>query len=167
MDTPSRAVAVSYLETSLGVLGLLNSFISNTYRDLESLGFQADITWQLVSKLIYQLLARDLDKVWISMNISCGTCYHLTLASRCIWVVFKTNKVITTFQLQGLANISSVLGTYISFLVANLEISHAEKLEDELKSMKETIKSLTSNIKAAKIQPASAVMKADKVLAAK
>eukprot|EP00957_Ditylum_brightwellii_P163543 12451800-Ditylum_brightwellii.AAC.1 len=163
----ARAVAVSCLETSLGFLGMVNNFISNTYRDLESSGFPADITWQLVSKLIYKVFAGDLDKVQSFMRISHVTHDHLTLASRCIWAVFKTNKVMKTFQLQGLANHSSVLVTHIFFLVANSEIGRAEKLEEELKSMKETIKALTSNIKAAKIQSASAVTKADKALAAK
>eukprot|EP00957_Ditylum_brightwellii_P000761 60372-Ditylum_brightwellii.AAC.1 len=41
----ARAVAVSYSETSLGFLGLVNNFISNTHRDLESSGFPADIAW--------------------------------------------------------------------------------------------------------------------------
>eukprot|EP00957_Ditylum_brightwellii_P031729 2406357-Ditylum_brightwellii.AAC.1 len=88
----ARAVAVSCLETSLGFLGLVNNFISNTYRDLESLEFPADITGQLVSKLIYQVFAGDLDKVRSFMRISHGTCDHLTLASKCTWAVFKTNK---------------------------------------------------------------------------
>eukprot|EP00957_Ditylum_brightwellii_P175772 13384637-Ditylum_brightwellii.AAC.1 len=101
------------------------------------------------------------------MQISHGTCDHLTLASRCIWAVFKTNKVMKSSQLKGLTNHGSVIGTYILLLVANSDIGAADKLEVELKVMKETAKSLTRKIKAAKSQAVSAVTKVDKALVGK
>eukprot|EP00957_Ditylum_brightwellii_P047091 3575881-Ditylum_brightwellii.AAC.1 len=70
-----------------------------------------------------------------------------------------------TFQLQGLSNHPSVVGTYTSFLVANLEIGKAEKLSKEIKSLQDTVKTLTTGVKAAKGQVSAAVTKADKALA--
>eukprot|EP00957_Ditylum_brightwellii_P129140 9850033-Ditylum_brightwellii.AAC.1 len=72
-----------------------------------------------------------------------------------------------TFQLQGLANHPSVVGTYVTFLVANSEIGKSKKLEKEIKELKETVKTLTAKVKAAKGQASAAITKADKVLAKK
>eukprot|EP00957_Ditylum_brightwellii_P074439 5655604-Ditylum_brightwellii.AAC.1 len=52
-------------------------------------------------------------------------------------------------------------------LVANSEMDCADKLEKVLKEMKDTIKTLTNKIKAAKIPAVFAVTKADKALAKK
>eukprot|EP00957_Ditylum_brightwellii_P020750 1564425-Ditylum_brightwellii.AAC.1 len=48
----------------------------------------------------YQVFARELDEVQSLMQASHGTHEHLILVSRCIWAVFKTNKIMKTFQLQ-------------------------------------------------------------------
>eukprot|EP00957_Ditylum_brightwellii_P070221 5334808-Ditylum_brightwellii.AAC.1 len=65
------------------------------------------------------------------MHISHENRDHLTLASRCAWPLFKTNKIMNVFQLQGIANHPSVVGTYATFLVANLEIGTSDKLATE------------------------------------
>eukprot|EP00957_Ditylum_brightwellii_P180313 13736273-Ditylum_brightwellii.AAC.1 len=70
-----------------------------------------------------------------------------------------------SFQLQGLANHPSVVGTYISFLVANSEIGKAKKLSKEIKVLQDTVKTLAAEVKAAKGQASAAVIKADKALA--
>eukprot|EP00957_Ditylum_brightwellii_P065325 4954557-Ditylum_brightwellii.AAC.1 len=77
------------------------------------------------------------------MHISHGSRDHLTLAAKSIWVIFETNKVMKTFQLQGLT----------------------DKLEAKIKELKNTIKTLAADVKAAKSQDSSTVTKADKALA--
>eukprot|EP00957_Ditylum_brightwellii_P025395 1920832-Ditylum_brightwellii.AAC.2 len=116
IDFPrARAIDVSYLETSLA------------------------ITWQLVSKLVYQIVAYDVDEVQSFMRISHDTQDHFTLASHCIWAVFQTNKIMK-------------------------EIGKVNKIKDELKELRETVKFLTAEAKAAKSQALSAITKADKAL---
>eukprot|EP00957_Ditylum_brightwellii_P168842 12851689-Ditylum_brightwellii.AAC.1 len=58
----ARAVAVSCLDISLGFLNVVSNFITDKYRDLDVSGFPSQITWQLVSKLVYQVFAGDLDE---------------------------------------------------------------------------------------------------------
>eukprot|EP00957_Ditylum_brightwellii_P200626 15293839-Ditylum_brightwellii.AAC.1 len=50
----AQSIATSYLETSVGFLNTVSNYISDTYQDLSSSDFPAQITWQLVSKLVYQ-----------------------------------------------------------------------------------------------------------------
>eukprot|EP00957_Ditylum_brightwellii_P179985 13709913-Ditylum_brightwellii.AAC.1 len=71
------------------------------------------------------------------------------------------------FQLQGLGHHSSVVGAYALFLVANSVIGKADKMKEELKELRETVKFHTAEVKAAKIQALSAVTEADKALAKK
>eukprot|EP00957_Ditylum_brightwellii_P068713 5216348-Ditylum_brightwellii.AAC.1 len=145
MNLPSHPkaclVAMTCLETSLGFVSTLSNFMSDAYHNLESSGFLVAITWQLVTELAYQMFASNFDKVT------------------------------KPFQLQGLANHHSVIGTYISFLVTNSEIGKSEKLEMEIKALKKSIKALTtevktfnSEVKEAKSQASAAVTKTDKAL---
>eukprot|EP00957_Ditylum_brightwellii_P027228 2058626-Ditylum_brightwellii.AAC.1 len=90
--TKARTIAISCVETSLAFLSLTCNFISITYRDLEVSGFPSQITWQLVTKLVYQVFAGDLDDQRGFMQILHGTQDHLALTSRTIWAIFKTNK---------------------------------------------------------------------------
>eukprot|EP00957_Ditylum_brightwellii_P177671 13533190-Ditylum_brightwellii.AAC.1 len=68
------------LETALGFVSTMSNSISDMYRDLESSGFLAAVTWQLVTKLVFKVFAGDLDKVRSFMRISHGTRDHVTLA---------------------------------------------------------------------------------------
>eukprot|EP00957_Ditylum_brightwellii_P070359 5345235-Ditylum_brightwellii.AAC.1 len=88
----AQSIATSCLETSLGFLNTVGNYISDTCKDLSSSGFPAQITWQLVSKLVYQVFAGDLDEVCSFMRISHRNHDHFTLASQSIWAIFKTNK---------------------------------------------------------------------------
>eukprot|EP00957_Ditylum_brightwellii_P116017 8850887-Ditylum_brightwellii.AAC.1 len=152
---------------SLAFLNLTCNFISDTYCNLEVLGFPLKITWQLVTNLVYQVFAGDLDDARGFMRIVHGTRDHLMLASRTIWAVFKTNKVMKAIQLQGLSHHPLVVGTYISFLITNSEIVKSDKLSKEIKNLQDTIKNLTAEVKAAKGQASAAITKADKALAKK
>jgi len=111
-----------------------------------------------------QVFAGDLDEVRSFMRISHGNKDHLTLASRTMWAIFKCNKVTKPFQLQGLANHPSIMGTYVSFLVDNSKIGKAEKLQKKVNQLKEDVKTLTSEIKAAKSRASSTDTKADKAM---
>eukprot|EP00957_Ditylum_brightwellii_P048441 3675935-Ditylum_brightwellii.AAC.1 len=68
------------------------------------------------------------------------------------------------FQLQGLANYPLSMVIYVSFLVPNLEIGKSNKVELEIKKLKEEIKSLASEVKATKGQASVTVTEADKAL---
>eukprot|EP00957_Ditylum_brightwellii_P149693 11399581-Ditylum_brightwellii.AAC.1 len=72
------------------------------------------------------------------------------------------NKVVKTFQLQGKGNHPLVVATYVSFLAANSEIWHSNKLSSELNDIEDEVKSLSSDVKAAKTASFSATAKADK-----
>eukprot|EP00957_Ditylum_brightwellii_P208273 15356618-Ditylum_brightwellii.AAC.1 len=69
-----------------------------------------------------------------------------------------------TFQLQGIGNHFSLMGTYVSFLVASLEIGHSDKLSSKLKDIKDEVKTLTSDIKAAKTVASNTTTNGDKAL---
>eukprot|EP00957_Ditylum_brightwellii_P159384 12132472-Ditylum_brightwellii.AAC.2 len=77
------------------------------------------------------MFAGDLDKVQSFMWIIHGTCNHQILAVHSAWVVFKTNKVMKLFQLHGIANHPLVVGTYMTFLVANSEMGKSDQLKKE------------------------------------
>eukprot|EP00957_Ditylum_brightwellii_P081772 6221512-Ditylum_brightwellii.AAC.1 len=53
-NAEAHDIAISCLETPLAFLNLASTFISDTYWDLEVLGFPPQITWQLITKLVYQ-----------------------------------------------------------------------------------------------------------------
>eukprot|EP00957_Ditylum_brightwellii_P198724 15146701-Ditylum_brightwellii.AAC.1 len=150
-----------------GFLSTVNNFISDTYHDLDSSGFPSAIPWQLVNKLVYQVFACDLDKVRSFMRISHGTRDCPTLASRSIWAIICTNMLMKAFQLQELANYPLIVGTYVLFLVANSKIGKANKLEEEIKTLKGSVKLLTAEVKAAKNQASTTVTKVDNAMSKK
>eukprot|EP00957_Ditylum_brightwellii_P001071 84979-Ditylum_brightwellii.AAC.1 len=96
------------------------------------------------------------------MQISHRPWGHITLALRATWTIFKANKVMKNFQMQGISNHPSMVGAYVLFLVANLEIGKADKLEVKIKSLKDEIKSLSNKIKGAKCKAAITITKAEK-----
>eukprot|EP00957_Ditylum_brightwellii_P185973 14158878-Ditylum_brightwellii.AAC.1 len=57
-----------------------------------ALGFPKEITWRLVTKLVYQVFDGDLDKVRSFMRISHGNRDHQSLAARTMWAIFKCSK---------------------------------------------------------------------------
>eukprot|EP00957_Ditylum_brightwellii_P143799 10957377-Ditylum_brightwellii.AAC.1 len=158
-----QSVFLTCLETLIGFLHTASNFICDTNCDLEVAGFPLNITWQLVSKLVYQVSARDLDEVRSFMQISHGSCNHLTLASRSAWAVFKTIKAMKLFQLHGIQNHPSVVGTYMTFLVASSEMGQSDKLTAEVAALKVDVRALTAGVKAAKATSSSAMTKVEMI----
>eukprot|EP00957_Ditylum_brightwellii_P133018 10142420-Ditylum_brightwellii.AAC.2 len=74
------------------------------------------------------------------------------------------NKQLGMVEHQGIGNYPSVVGTYVSFLVANSEIGHSDRLSSELKDINDKVKPITSDVKAAKMVASSTTNKADKAL---
>eukprot|EP00957_Ditylum_brightwellii_P105822 8070072-Ditylum_brightwellii.AAC.1 len=158
-----RSVALTCLETLIGFLHTVSNFICDTYRDLEATGFPLNITWQLVSKLVYHVFAGDLNEVRSFMQISHGSCNHLTFAFRSAWAVFKINKVMEQFQLHMIQNHLLIVGTYMTFLMANLEMGKSDKLPAEVAALKTDVRALTTEVKAAKATASSDMTKVDKI----
>eukprot|EP00957_Ditylum_brightwellii_P114499 8730491-Ditylum_brightwellii.AAC.1 len=160
----AASLALSYLETSSGFVHTVSNFIRDTYHDLEVVGFPKHITWQLVSKLVYQVFAGDLDKVRGFMRVGYGACNPSTLVARSLWAIFKSIKVMKLFQLNSIANHPSIVGSYMTFLVTNLGMGQAYKLAEEVETLKNKVKTLSSELKAAKSTASSATTKANKAL---
>eukprot|EP00957_Ditylum_brightwellii_P032622 2472475-Ditylum_brightwellii.AAC.1 len=70
------------------------------------------------------------------MRISHGTRKSLTLASQSAWAVFKTNKMMKMFLFQRVSNHPSVVGIYMTVLVAKSELRKVEKLNSEIAKLR-------------------------------
>jgi len=157
----AAAFARELLADTISFVTAFSTFISDTFADLERVGFGEQPAWDLVGKLANRMFAGDcyLKRGVASEMLDCTD--HKTLAVGMLWGTFATHQVLREYQKHGIENHPSIASEYVRFLVANSGGLRIEKLELKYDSLEKSIKELTKAVESIRKIAGNALNKAD------
>ena len=164
-----QSLARQMLSDTLNFITALCEFVSETYRNLEIAGFTKDSAWQLVSKLVHRIFAKDCHMKRGAVSEILDVSDSRVLGMGILWATFATHQVMRDYMKHGLENHPSMASEYVRFLVANSGMSKMEKMEERLRAVEEENKILKRDVAQADKAAKSAANKAEeaKLLAKK
>ena len=164
-----QALARQMLSDTLNFITALCEFVSETYRNLEIAGFSKTDAWQLVSKLVHRVFAKDchMKRGAVSEVLDVGD--SRVLGTGILWATFATHQVMRDYMKHGIENHPSMASEYVRFLVANSGLSKMQRMEARLCALEEENKILKRDVAQADKAAKSAANKAEeaKLLAKK
>ena len=125
-----QALARQMLSDTLNFITALCEFISETYRNLEVAGFSKTDGWQLVSKLVHRIFAKDCHMKRGAVSEVLDVSDTRVLGTGILWATFATHQVMREYMRHGIENHPSMASEYVRFLVANSGLSKMEKMEN-------------------------------------
>ena len=111
------SVAVACLEATITFLNTLISWISDTNLRLTSHGDSKDLSWKLITQVIYHIFTGDLDKSRNFVRDSVDTSNTMALHSAILWGIFKTHEAMQSYMSFGIGAHPGVASQYLDFLV--------------------------------------------------
>ena len=164
-----QALARQMLSDTLNFITALCEFISETYRNLDLAGFSKSDGWQLVSKLVHRIFAKDCHMKRGAVSEVLDVSDSKVLGTGILWATFATHQVMREYMRHGIENHPSMASEYVRFLVANSGLSKMEKMEARLSALEEENKILKRDVAQADKAAKSAANKAEeaKLLAKK
>ena len=112
-----RSLAVACLNSTISFVNILSTWITDTHSKLTSHGYSVELSWQLVTQVVYHVFSRDLDKARNFMRDSIDTSNTELLHGSVLWAVFKTHQVMDEYMRRGFGTHPSISAQYLSFLV--------------------------------------------------
>ena len=161
----AQALARQMLSDTLTFITALCEFISETYRNLDLAGFSKVDGWQLVSKLVHRIFAKDCYMKRGAVSEVLDVSDSKVLGSVLLWSTFATHQVMRDYLKHGIENHPSMASEYVRFLVANSGLSKMQTMESRLKSLEEQNAQLKKEVSAADKAAKSAANKADEAKA--
>ena len=168
-NSEGQSLARQMLSDTLNFITALCEFISETYRNLELAGFSKVDAWQLVSKLVHRVFAKDCHMKRGAVSEVLDVSDSKVLGTGILWATFATHQVMREYMRHGIENHPSMASEYVRFLVANSGLSKIDKMEGRLKALEEENKVLRRDVAQADKAAKSAANKAEeaKLLAKK
>ena len=168
-NAEGQALARQMLSDTLNFITALCEFVSETYRNLELAGFSKAEAWQLVSKLVHRIFAKDCHMKRGAVSEVLDVSDTRVLGTGILWATFATHQVMREYMRHGIENHPSMASEYVRFLVANSGLSKIDKMESRLKALEEENKILKRDVAQADKAAKSAANKAEeaKLLAKK
>ena len=168
-NAEGQALARQMLSDTLNFITALCEFVSETYRNLELAGFSKVDGWQLVSKLVHRIFAKDCHMKRGAVSEVLDVSDTRVLGTGILWATFATHQVMREYMRHGIENHPSMASEYVRFLVANSGLSKIDKMETRLKALEEENKILKRDVAQADKAAKSAANKAEeeKLLAKK
>ena len=164
-----QALARQMLSDTLNFITALCEFVSETYRNLDLAGFSKSDAWQLVSKLVHRIFAKDCHMKRGAVSEVLDVSDSNVLGTGILWATFATHQVMRDYMRHGIENHPSMASEYVRFLVANSGLSKIDRMEARLKALEEENKVLKRDVAQADKAAKSAANKAEeaKLLAKK
>ena len=164
-----QSLARQMLSDTLNFITALCEFVSETYRNLEIAGFSKASAWQLVSKLVHRVFAKDCHMKRGAVSEILDVSDSRVLGTGILWATFATHQVMRDYMKHGIENHPSMASEYVRFLVANSGLSKMESMDNRLKALEEENKILKRDVAQADKAAKSAANKAEeaKLLAKK
>ena len=164
-----QSLARQMLSDTLTFITALCEFVSETYRNLELAGFSKCSGWQLVSKLVHRIFAKDCHMKRGAVTEILDVSDSRVLGTGILWATFATHQVMREYMKHGIENHPSIASEYVRFLVANSGLSKMDSMECRLLALEEENKNLKRDVAQADKAAKSAANKAEeaKLLAKK
>ena len=157
------------LSDTLNFITALCEFISETFRNLALAGFTGAEGWQLVSKLVHRVFAKDCHLKRGAVREILDVSDSKVLGTGILWATFATHEVMREYMKHGIENHPSIASEYVRFLVANSGLAKMEKIEKRMLALEKENEQLKKDVAHADKAAKTAANKADetKVLAKK
>ena len=97
----------------------LSSYMSDTHSQLVEHGYNADLSWQVVTQVVHNMFTMDMDKErsFVRERLDTKSAKRASIAM--IWGVLKTHAVMSEYTKRGIGNHPSVAFQYVKFLILN------------------------------------------------
>ena len=149
----AQALARHLLSDSLSFLESLSTFICDTYRRLDHSGFGKVPSWELVSKLVHRIFAKDCHAVRGRVAEHMDASEAKSMAVGVLWATLATHQVMREYMEHGIENHPSISSEYVRFLVAHSGLTRLDRLEKRMlileKDNDELKKQVVNAVKAA------------------
>ena len=145
-----QALAREMLSYSISFVESLSTFMSSTYTRLENSGFTKKSSWELVSKLVHRVFAKDCHSVRSKVTEHLDAAHKKSMAVGVLWGTLATHQILREYMTHGIENHPSISSEYVRFLVAHCGLSRLDKLEVRVKKVEEDVKTAVTNAATAK-----------------
>ena len=157
----AQSIARELLSDTMDFIESVNTFISDTDNRLVDAGFNPDLSWDLVTKLVHRVFAVDCHDVRAQVKEFLDPSQHKLMALGCLWGTFATHMVMKQYSKHGLENHPSIAAEYVRFLVANSGLGRLEKVEKRVLKLEEGVNAAVKRLDALKKVADSALTKAN------
>lgn len=161
----AKAIARATCSDSCEFVNEILTFAVDTNNQLVSSGFAKDEAWNLVSKLIHRIFAVDCNSRRAIAKENINGSNAKELAGGVLWATFATHDVMREYRKYGIKNHPSIASEYVRFLVAHSGLRRLAKLETQVASFDERIKTLTAELQKVAKSATTAANKADQAMA--
>ena len=159
-----QALAREMLSYSISFIESLSTFMSSTYTRLENSGFTKKSSWELVSKLVHRVFAKDCHSVRSKVSEHLDASHKKSMGVGVLWGTLATHQVLREYMAHGIENHPSISSEYVRFLVAHCGLSRLDKLEARVKKIEEDVKTAVTNAATAKRTADQAFTKANEAI---
>ena len=135
-----QALAREMLSYSISFIESLSTFMTSTYNRLVNSGFTKKASWELVSKLVHRIFAKDCYAVRGKVSEHLDANHKKTMAVGVIWATLATHQVLKEYMAHGIENHPSIASEYVRFLVAHSGLTRLDKLEARVGKLEENMK---------------------------
>ena len=149
-----RSLAIACLEGTIAFINTLSSWISDTHLRLTTHGYSSDLSWQLVTQVIYHVFTSDLDKARNFVRDGADTSNPQMLHGSILRGIFRTHQAMDEYMQYGFGSHPSVASQYLNFLVdsrgadvdqSDTKLSKAvSKLDSKVEAIEKTAKEARS-----------------------
>ena len=159
-----QALAREMLGYSISFIEALVTFMSDTYTRLHNSGFTQKSSWELVSKLVYRIFAKDCHAVRSRVAEHLDATQRKPMAVGVLWATLATHQVLKEYMTHGIENHPSIASEYVRFLVAHSGLTRLDKLEARVLKLETELKSTTAIATTAKRVADTALTKATEAM---
>ena len=111
------SLAIACLESTISFINSLSSWISDTHFRLTSHGYADELSWQLITQVIYHIFTNDLDQARNFVRDVADTSDPESLHVSVLWGVFSTHVAMEKYMRNGFSAHPTVASQYLDFLV--------------------------------------------------
>ncbi len=160
----ARALATKMLSKSLEFITAVNTYITDTYKEVYQSSGDPAVAWDLVTFIIQQMFKEEFHVVRAGIKGGIDPAKPKTMALRIMWASFRTMEVVESFLRLGIKNHPSVSSSYVRFMVTNSQAAEVRKLLDQMVSFEKEFKSLKSDFASVEKKVTSIQTTADKAM---
>ena len=146
----AQGIAKELLSNTMDFIESVNTFINDTDSRLVNVGFNPDLSWDLVTKLAHRVFAVDCHDVRDQVKEFLDPSQHKIMALGCLWGTFATHMVMKQYSKHGLENHPSIAAEYVRFLVANSGLGRLEKVEKRVLKLEDGMNATVKRLDALK-----------------
>ena len=160
----ARALATKMLSKSLEFITAVNTYITDTYKEvLQSSGDPA-IAWDLVTFIVQQMFKEEFHVVRAGVRGGIDPARPKLTALRIMWATFRTMEVVESFLRLGIKNHPSVSGSYVRFMVTNSQAAEVRSLVTKVLNFEKDFKTLKADYASLEKKLVTVQSQADKAL---